>query len=519
MRLRICGLCLASNWNCGLSRAMLATLLLSELSFGQPSIDPESLKILSALEAATVNAIAVAEESVVAIARVSRDQNPGDRGSFDPLRLRNPVLSQSPLENPDFVPKFFGSGVIISQDGFIVTCAHVVDDPRENDYFVWKDKHGFQARVVGRPAKVYAADPFSDLAVLKIDETELTPIRFGDGENLRKGRFVIALGNPDATAMDGQASASLGIVSNLKRIAPNDASHSPPLAKETVHQYGTLIQTDAKLGLGSSGGPLVNLQGEMIGLSTSLVALPGFEDSAGFAIAVNEMFRRVVDELKLGRLPEYGFLGIQPEDIALRERHRGLRGARVSLVIPGLPGAQAGLESGDLVLEVDQQPIYNRSDLFRELSLAPVAEDIELLIHRWHSGDTEPTVLKLKARLSKKYVSTSRPSFAINSPPQWRGLSVEYLTAFPPERMRSGFMGNGRNPPKIAVLSVEPNTPTWNVGLRPGFGIVSVGSQTVESPEQFRELVGQQTGQVELEFIGNAGHRETVSIPGEDPID
>src|SRR5207253_7102267 len=125
-------------------------------------------------------------------------------------------------------------------------------------------------------ATVKAADPWFDLALLKVEGAGLKPISFGDGHSVKKGAFVIALGNPYAIARDGKPSASWGIISNLQRQAPPPRTATRASdGRETLHHYGTLIQTDARLELGTSGGALVNLKGEMIGLTTSLAALSG----------------------------------------------------------------------------------------------------------------------------------------------------------------------------------------------------------------------------------------------------
>ena len=114
----------------------------------------------------------------------------------------------------------------------------------------------------------------------------------------------------------------------------------------TLDQYGTLIQTDARLDLGTSGGALVNLQGEMIGLTTSLAAMAGYEQPAGFAIPVDDAFRKTVETLRQGRVPAFGFLGVQPDHLPLADRQAGRFGARVLRVVPGTPGEKAGLQTG-----------------------------------------------------------------------------------------------------------------------------------------------------------------------------
>ncbi len=368
----------------------------------------DGLAIVASIEQATISAINKAEQSVAAIApRTQGSSRWSARGTVADSQAIS--VCRRPRD-PDFVPTEFASGVVISSDGMIVTCAHALDDATRYNYFVWLDRRVYPASVVSKPAQVQASDPYTDLAVLKIDAEELTPITFGDASQLRKGSFVISLGNPYATARDGQASASWGIVSNLRRTAVGKtSSDSALLSKESQHQFGTLIQTDARLNLGASGGALINLKGEMVGLTTSMAALSGFEQSAGYAIAVDDMFKRVVDALKTGHLPEFGFLGIQPEELQSHERAAGLKGARIAAVLPGLPGDVAGLHNEDCIVEVNSQPIEDRNGLFRELSQLPAGAEVDLTVQRKKRGEPTYSSLHLKATLSKKFISTSRP--------------------------------------------------------------------------------------------------------------
>ncbi len=493
--------------------ALLAWAIGPAAASAQSPAADDALSVVAAVEQATISAIESAERSVVAIARIRRNQAPAaqvDQLRFDQFRLGNPFPSPDLPDNPDFVPTLFGSGIVISDDGFIVTCGHVLGDPREHDYYVWLDKQSYAARVVGMPAKVLASDPFSDLAVLKIDASNLKPAIFGQAE-LRKGQFVIALGNPQAIARDGRASASWGIVSNLNRVAPSEAAAGEG-GKETLHHFGTLIQTDAKLNLGMSGGALVNLKGEVVGLTTALAASAGYEQSAGYAIAVDEMFLRVIESLKAGKIPEFGFLGIQPEDLRSVEKARGLTGARVSVVIPGLPGEQAGLRADDVIFQVNQHSIVDRNDLFRELSLAAAGTDVQLSVHRFRPGRSTPEALQLPAHLSKKPISTKRPGYAVNGPGKWRGMLIDYATAVSPELIRSGLGGNRRGALKLAILSVDPDTPAWNAGLRPGHSVVSVDGVTVESPEDFYRQVQVELGPVALSVFRGDGRAETIEV-------
>ena len=470
----------------------------------------DGLAIVASIELATTAAIEKAEQSIVAIARVRKDQAPNVRA--DQLLVPGQFPFADAPENPDYVPTEFASGVVISADGLIVTCAHALDDAKRYDYYVWLDRRCYPANVVSKTAKVQASDPYTDLAVIKIDAQDLTPISYGDASSLRKGSFVISLGNPYATARDGQASASWGIVSNLRRTAISRNSSDTLLAKESQHQFGTLIQTDARLNLGTSGGALINLRGEMVGLTTSLAALSGFEQSAGYAIAVDDMFKRVVDSLKTGHQPEFGFLGIQPEELRAHERAAGFSGARVSLVLPGLPGDLAGLRNEDLIVEINSRPIEDRNGLFRELSQLPAGAEVDLTVHRPRNGDASGTSLHLKAKLSKKYIATSRPAFALHAPEQWRGMLVEYATAVPGELVRGGMNPQRRTNAKLAILSVDPDSPAWRAGLRAGHAILSVGSTRVSTPDEFYAAVKKSEGNVTVQAYRGSERLESLSI-------
>ena len=475
------------------------------------SIGSDGLALVSNLELATINAIERAERSVVAITRVRRDQAPAVRAEQLVAPSQFP-FADSP-ENPDYIPSEFASGVIVSEDGLIVTCAHALDDPRRYDYYVWLDKRVYSAAVVALRAQVMASDPYTDLAVLKIEASELTPIVYGDASQLRKGSFVISLGNPYATARDGQASASWGIVANLRRVAPpRQGAESGLLARESQHQFGTLIQTDARLNLGTSGGALINLRGEMVGLTSSLAALSGFEQAAGFAIAVDDMFKRVVDALKSGHQPEFGFLGIQPDELRPHERQAGLTGARVSLVIPGSPGDQAGLRNDDCITEINSKQIRDRNGLFRELSQLPAGAEVELTVQRPRRGDAQFAPLRLKATLSKKYVSTSRPAYALHAPQPWRGMLVEYITAVPSELVRGGPLPHRRTGAKLAILSVEPDSPAWRAGIRAGHTVLTLHGLRLNTPEDFYTQAAKLEGPAQLQVYRSSDRLETVTV-------
>ena len=166
-------------------------------------------------------------------------------------------------------------------------------------------------------ADILAGDARCDLAVLKLLDPRLGPlpvVALGDAGKLRKGQFILSLANPFAAGFrDGQPSASWGILSNIRRRALSGPGREEERVKSLQH-YGTLLQTDARLHLGCSGGALLNLQGEVVGLTTALAAIHGGETPGGFAVPLDEGMRRLLEVLKRGEEIDYGFLGVGIED-------------------------------------------------------------------------------------------------------------------------------------------------------------------------------------------------------------
>ncbi len=448
--------------------------------------------MLAALEAALIEAIARAEKSVVAIALVPRPAAGAAMQLEEPPdpfgRRRTPPLQPGPLD-PDFIPSQYATGVVIDPNGLILTAFHAL--PEECEYYVTTpDRKTYRASIKG-------ADPRSDLAVLSIPAKGLSPIAFGDAQQLRKGQIVLALGNPYAIARDGQASASWGIISNLARKAPPQPDENDPVGKIALYHFGTLIQTDARLNLGTSGGPLVNLQGEMIGLCVSLAAVAGYETAAGYAIPVDPTFRRVVDTLKTGREVEYGYLGIRRSSGMPASEAAPSGGVRVEDVVPGSPAHRAGLRPGDLILAVNGSPIYDFDGLVLEVGKLPVESRVHLEVLRDGRPLPIEVVLSKYPLRGRKVVSQRAPA--------WRGLWVDYISGVVDASGRPMFptlpfdLG-------VAVIEVQEGSPAWQAGLRPGMIISQVGQVPVRTPREFQEAVARQTGPVEIRLADQPDH-------------
>lgn len=490
-------------------RRRLVAAVLAALWLGSPAVaaaqEPSALTAALALEKTLTEAIARAERSVVAIARYRKGRLPltppdGPPAPFAPGRAG---LAD------EIAPNEYAAGVVIDPQGYILTNYHVLGDPAENDYRVWVHHRPFQAVGVQRVEHVTAGDPWTDLAILKIEADGLEPIAFGDTTDLRKGQIVVALGNPHGIAKDGQVSASWGIIANLGRPMPPNAASSDP-TKDSLYQYGGLIQTDARLHMGSSGGALVNLKGEMIGLITALSSSEGYERSLGFAIPVNEVFLRTIDTLKTGRKAEFGFLGVSPENLPDAQRRAGRHGAVLNHVVAGTPAAAAGLKAGDILTHVNGTPVYDRSTLMHELGKQPVAAEIRLTAERRTSSGQAWRAVQATAKLSKRQVTGARPPYSKIPDPTWRGLQVDYATALPQTLLRQVWpqLAPGGS---LAVTQVERDSAAWKAGLRPGTLISHVEGEQVASPEEFFDAVAENPGPVRIQRVSDSPAEITVA--------
>jgi S1-C subfamily serine protease len=239
-----------------------------------------------------------------------------------------------------------GSGVAISADGFVVTAAHVVEG----------SSHGVASFSDGHetPVSVVGSDPLSDLAVLRADGDDLSPATLGDATDLRVGQLVVAIGNPNGFA----SSVTAGVVSGLGRSLPVGARGGPRRVVENI------IQTDAALNPGNSGGALVDGAGRVVGINTALAGI-----GLGLAVPINDATRVIISTLIRDGRVRRAHLGVAvaPRPLPPRTAHRLGRagGVQIVQVIEDSPAAGAGLRRGDLLLELDGEPVTDASDLQR----------------------------------------------------------------------------------------------------------------------------------------------------------
>jgi len=253
-----------------------------------------------------------------------------------------------------------GSGFIIDAEGHILTNHHIASGSREIEVAL-TDGRAFEGKIVG-------SDPANDLAVAKIDASELPPVELGDSNDLKVGQTVIAIGNP--FGLVGGPSVTVGVVSALNR----------HILAERV--YENLIQTDASINPGNSGGPLLDLTGKVIGINTANI--PGAQ-GIGFAIPINTAKAVLEDIVRHGRVtrPWVGIIGVD----ATRElaRRFGLAqdtGVFVMRVIPESPAERAGVESGDVIVAIDNRQVRSMADLQAEIRKHNAGDVASVLVAR-----------------------------------------------------------------------------------------------------------------------------------------
>ncbi len=344
---------------------------------------------------------------------------------------------------PQFRTRSLGSGFIVDKEGYILTNNHVIEGAEDIKIKLYNGRT-FDAKVVGR-------DPKSDIALLKINpKGETLPVaKLGDSDKLKVGDWVIAIGNPFGL----EHTVTAGIVSAKGRVIG-------------MGPYDDFIQTDASINPGNSGGPLFNLQGEVVGINTAIVA---GGQGIGFAIPIN-MAKNLLPQLKKGKVT-HGFLGVYIQDLTPELAKRfGLKepkGVLISDIMPNSPAAKAGLKKGDVIIRFNDKEVSDSWALRRLVASTPPRERVKIEIMRQGKNYTIWVTL---GEYEKQAMSME----------QW-GFKVQKI---PPEVSKAAGTNEG-----VMITEVITNSPADRAGLNAGDIIVEIEHEEVNDLNDFERLM------------------------------
>jgi serine protease Do len=411
------------------------------------SLDQAMETLAARVTPAVVN-VAVTSHSKTEVADGQMPDMPeGIPPMFAPF-FNHPGRQQSQIEHG------IGSGVLISPDGYIVTNNHVIDGAVDIRVTL-KDRRIMTAKLIG-------ADPLTDLAVIKVDGTNLPNAPWGNSTSLRPGQTVLAFGNP----FGFRFTVTRGIVSGLNRPNPFSRNGRAP---------GSFIQTDAAINPGNSGGPLVDARGEVIGINTFLVSNSDSFSGMGFAIPSQIVHPTVEALIRSGKV-HHGYMGIGISDVTPENAKffhvENNEGAVVTQVEDGSPAAKAGLKIGDVITELDGQKVSDASQLQIEVGQKEPGSSIRLGVLR--DGKTIDVPVMLEEMGSRDHEGKEVGSNS-NGKPRW-GLGLTDMTPELREQLQASGDVHG-----AVVEQVQPGSAADNAGLERGNVIVEVDRHPVQT--------------------------------------
>jgi Do/DeqQ family serine protease len=371
-----------------------------------------------------------------------------------------------------------GSGVIISDDGYIVTNNHVVESA-DNIEVTLNDKRTYKARLVG-------TDPGTDLALIKIEEKNLPYLIYGNSDDLKIGEWVLAVGNP----FNLTSTVTAGIVSAKAR----DINILGPAAGESAIE--SFIQTDAAVNKGNSGGALVNTRGELVGINAAIASGTGYYAGYSFAIPVNIVKKVVIDLQQYGQV-QRGYIGVTIRDLNAKfAEEKGIddiEGVYVMDVSPGGSAEDAGIRGGDVILSINNQKVNSTSELMGLVGQYRPGDKVNVEVRRDNKIKNYRLVLtdrdgqtELKKKPATKVLTRLGAEFEVADGKTLKKLGLD----------------NG-----VRIVRIEPNGLLADRGIEPGFIITRIDNKQVFKVDDIEEILSHKSGGVLIEGVYPNGVR------------
>ena len=470
----------------------LATLaFVSFLVLSAPATAQDGKSALQSLQDAFVQVAQSVKPAVVNIATTQRPRpQEGRRAPQVPPQFRGPFRD---FFGEDFFERFFGeqpqrerrslgSGVIVDKRGYILTNNHVIEQADEIEVRL-SDKRKFTAKVIGKDSK-------TDLAVIKIDAPDDLPVaKLGDSTKIRIGEWAIAIGNPFGL----DQTVTVGVISAVGR------------SEVGITTYEDFIQTDASINPGNSGGPLLNLNGEVIGINTAIVATG---QGIGFAIPIS-MAKEIKDRLIAQGKVVRGWLGVGiqelTEELAAQFGVKPEDGVLVGNVMKDSPAERGGMKPGDIIQEFNGTKISGVHQLQREVAQSPVGSPVRLKVLR----EKQPVMLTIVlGEQPTDVAAASEPGSTPAQAAERFGLTVQDLTPELRNQLRLNTVDG------VMVSSVDDAGPAARAGIRPGDVITEANREPVKSTRDFSRILGQmRRGQNLLLLVRRDGNSRFVVLP------
>lgn len=427
----------------------------------------------------------------VAYIEVTTAKTEKEPSDFDGRQFPFDFMPDAPDNGPG---KGSGSGIIISNDGYILTNNHVVKGASENGIKVTlTDKREFTAKLIG-------VDPNTDVAVIKVEANDLSVATVGNSDNVQVGQWVIAIGNP----LGLNSTVTAGIVSAMGRNINLGSDN---------YAINNFIQTDAAINPGNSGGALVDINGSVIGINTAIKTTNGYYQGYGFAIPIN-LAKNVATELMKSGKVSRGYIGVTIKDVDTKEA-KGLgmekaMGVLVQDVLAGGAGENAGLKSGDVILSVDGKDVNAANELQTIIGSHQPGDEVALKVFR--DGKTVEKTVTLKPR-DESTTQTAENTTPRNNPSEMTsrkyasiGITVSDLTA--------SIKAKYKVDEGIYISGVDNYSEGFDRGLREGLVIIEADKEKVNSVDQLSLILGNKTkgDVIVLKVINSEGNVRLVAV-------